>query len=40
MGIDATHKIGSETERDWGKIATMDSQTKTQIENIAEILGI
>jgi len=40
MGIDATHKIGSETKRDWGKIATMDSQTKTQIDNIAEILGI
>jgi len=40
MGIDATHKIGSETDRDWGRIASIDSATKEQIEQIANALGI
>jgi 4-hydroxy-3-polyprenylbenzoate decarboxylase len=40
MGIDATHKIGSETSRDWGRIATIDQATKEQIELIAEAIGI
>jgi len=40
MGIDATHKIGSETSRDWGRIATIDQLTKEQIEQIALSLGI
>jgi 4-hydroxy-3-polyprenylbenzoate decarboxylase len=40
MGIDATHKIGSETTRDWGKIATVDAATREQIEAIAKELGI
>jgi 4-hydroxy-3-polyprenylbenzoate decarboxylase len=39
MGIDATHKIGSETDRDWGKIATVDPQTREIIEHIALDLG-
>ena len=40
MGIDATHKIGSETNRNWGRIATMDSVTKAQVEQIAQALGL
>jgi 4-hydroxy-3-polyprenylbenzoate decarboxylase len=40
MGIDATNKVGSETDRDWGRIARMDKSTKEQIEQIASELGI
>jgi len=40
MGIDATNKIGSETSRDWGRIASVDNATKEQIEKIAQALGI
>jgi len=40
MGIDATHKIGSESDRDWGRIASVDRATKEQIEQIANALGI
>ena len=39
MGIDATNKTGSETSRDWGRIANMDAATKAQIEQIAVDLG-
>ena len=40
MGIDATHKIGSETDRTWGRVATLDPATKEQIEAMAGILGL
>jgi len=40
MGIDATNKIGSETDRDWGRIAGVDKVTKEQIEGIAKALGL
>ena len=40
MGIDATNKIGSETDRDWGKIAGMDPETLEKIEQIAQTLGL
>jgi 4-hydroxy-3-polyprenylbenzoate decarboxylase len=39
MGIDATNKIGSETNRDWGRIATVDETTKKRIEQLARDLG-
>ncbi len=39
MGIDATHKIGSESDRDWGRVASVDHATKEQIEQIAQALG-
>lgn len=39
MGIDATHKLGSETSRTWGKPLTPDSATAEQIEEIAKKLG-
>jgi len=40
MGIDATNKIGSETNRDWGRIASMDKATLEKIEQIAKALGL
>ena len=40
MGIDATTKIGSETDREWGRIAKMDSATLGEIEQIAKTLGL
>jgi 4-hydroxy-3-polyprenylbenzoate decarboxylase len=40
MGIDATHKIAAETDREWGRIATVDRVTREQIEAIANALGI
>ena len=40
MGIDATNKIGPETDRDWGRIASTDSATREKIEQIAQALGI
>ena len=40
MGIDATNKIGAETDRDWGRLASMDEATKEQVELIARDLGL
>jgi 4-hydroxy-3-polyprenylbenzoate decarboxylase len=40
MGIDATHKLGAETHRTWGRVARMDSATRKAAENIARQLGI
>jgi len=40
MGIDATNKIASETDRDWGRIATMDKDTRDQVEEIAKALDL
>ena len=40
MGIDATTKIGSETDRDWGRVASMDKDTLEKIEEIAQTLGL
>lgn len=40
MGIDATNKIASETERTWGRVARMDQATKERVEHIAQALGL
>ena len=40
MGIDATNKMGSETDRVWGRIASVNSVTKQEIEHIAQALGL
>jgi 4-hydroxy-3-polyprenylbenzoate decarboxylase len=40
MGFDATTKIGSETNRDWGRVAKMDAATLEKIEQIAKTLGL
>lgn len=39
MGIDATNKIGTETDREWGRMISVDHATQAQIEQIAEALG-
>ncbi len=40
MGIDATHKTGPETDRVWGRVASVDDVTKKQIDPIAAALGL
>jgi len=40
MGIDATNKIAAETDREWGRLASMDKATKEQVELIARDLGL
>jgi len=40
MGIDATNKIGSETSRDWGRIASVSEATTKEINKIAQELGL
>ena len=40
MGIDATNKTGTETVRDWGRVARMDKATLDEINQIAEDLGL
>lgn len=34
MGIDATNKIGAETNREWGEVITMDQETIDKIDKI------
>jgi 4-hydroxy-3-polyprenylbenzoate decarboxylase len=40
MGIDATHKLPAESDRDWGRVASMDPATRLEVEEIARNLGI
>jgi 4-hydroxy-3-polyprenylbenzoate decarboxylase len=40
MGIDATGKIGSETKRKWGSVASVSRTTAETIDAIAKTLGI
>ncbi len=40
MGLDATQKIGNETQRPWGKPIVMDEKTKDHIDAIWEELGL
>jgi len=40
MGIDATHKLAAESDRDWGRVAGMDHATRAEVEEIARNLGI
>ena len=40
MGLDATQKIGNETQRPWGKPIVMDEKTKGRIDAIWEELGL
>ncbi len=40
MGIDATRKIGSETNRDWGRPASMDEATRKRVEALAGLLDL
>lgn len=40
MGIDATHKLPGETQREWGRPIEMDAEVKAHIDSIWEELGI
>jgi len=40
MGIDATHKVAPESDRDWGRPAEVDAQTKERVAELAARLGL
>lgn len=40
MGIDATHKWPGETQREWGKVITMDDSIKQRIDEIWDQLDL
>jgi 4-hydroxy-3-polyprenylbenzoate decarboxylase len=40
LGLDATTKIGSETDREWGRVLRMDPQVEKKIESVWRDLGI
>jgi len=40
VGIDATHKLPGETQREWGKPIAMDAAVKQRIDAIWEQLGV
>ena len=40
IGLDATDKFPGETDREWGQVLDMDSQTKAHIDAIWDRLGI
>ncbi|HHN73100.1 MAG TPA: UbiD family decarboxylase, partial [Thermopetrobacter sp.] len=40
MGLDATTKIGVETEREWGRVLRMDAETERRVEELWRRLGL
>lgn len=40
LGIDATTKIGPETEREWGRVLTMSDEVKSRIDAVWSTLGL
>ncbi len=40
MGIDATIKIGAETDRTWGKVLHMDADVQKRIDSLIDTLGL
>jgi len=40
MGLDATNKWPAESQRNWGRVITMDNTTKQRIDDIWQQLGI
>jgi 4-hydroxy-3-polyprenylbenzoate decarboxylase len=40
LGIDATTKIGTETDREWGRVLSMDSQVSARVDEIWQRLGL
>lgn len=40
LGIDATNKIAPETDREWGEILKMDDETKKNVDDMWEQLGL
>ncbi len=40
MGLDATTKIGTETEREWGRVLAVDEATRTRVDALWASLGL
>jgi 4-hydroxy-3-polyprenylbenzoate decarboxylase len=40
MGLDATNKWPGETQREWGRIITMDAQVQQRMDGIFVGLGL
>lgn len=40
MGLDATTKIGSETEREWGRVLSVDADTAARVDALWARLGL
>ena len=40
IGLDATNKVGNETQREWGEKLDMDDATKARVDEIWRALGI
>jgi len=40
MGLDATHKWPGETQREWGRVITMDANVKQRVDDLWNELGI
>jgi 4-hydroxy-3-polyprenylbenzoate decarboxylase len=40
LGIDATNKIGTETEREWGKVLAMDADVVARVDAMWSSLGL
>ncbi|MBN9600416.1 MAG: UbiD family decarboxylase [Afipia sp.] len=40
LGIDATAKIGAETEREWGRVLTMDEAVIARVDQLWDRLGL
>ncbi len=40
LGLDATTKMGAETDREWGRVLNMDEKTKRRVDEIWSSLGL
>ncbi len=40
LGLDATRKIGAETDRDWGEVLTMSPDVAARVDAIWDSLGL
>jgi 4-hydroxy-3-polyprenylbenzoate decarboxylase len=40
LGIDATHKTGAETTREWGRVLEMDAAVVTRVDELWQRLGL
>ena len=40
MGMDATNKWPGETQREWGRVMTMDADVAARMEALAQTLGL
>lgn len=40
MGLDATHKWPGETQREWGRVITMDADVQSRMDALAQSLGL